>query len=95
MPSRYNAVEQMSINESILGTDEDERRITRFFKDVKFCDKYELLEPKRDLGYDDFVDALTEWANLLKNGRHRYHSFFLFIMSHGEKVRQLHMEKIY
>lgn len=68
-----------------LGTIEDERDVSKWFTSGNFRSYYDV-DVRSDLDSDRFFSALHEWKRKLQDEDSVFDRFFLFIMSHGDKV---------
>ena len=67
------------------GTKEDEDKLRKLFSENgPLSNFYEVDEQQRNLLMEDFKSYLQKLKVMLQTGQ--YHSFLLFILSHGSKV---------
>ena len=72
------------------GTKEDEDKLRKLFSENgPLSNFYEVDEQQRNLLMEDFKSYLQKLKVMLQTGQ--YHSFLLFILSHGSKVRKYYL----
>ena len=72
------------------GTKEDEDKLRKLFSENgPLSNFYEVDEQQRNLLMEDFKSYLQKLKVMLQTGQ--YHSFLLFILSHGSKVRNCYL----